>query len=338
MMGVYDMRAPVVLLCILIFIGSAGSKAAGSAGKYDADGGHTVSIETLSVPSVSGSFATTAFIPSGRGPFPVVILSSGFLQRGDAYAPYARRLASWGIITLLRDDPSILSELGQKADLGESHPDRIDKSTLTGQINATGMTNWIALDLLHEFDWLTGTANTDPASPLYRKVDRDHIGLAGHSYGGQAALLAGEHLRKRIKGVFGLDPVDLPLGPQARDNLATIGVPVVFLGETTDSSFASCAPSWSNYQMLYRYAATGTVMITAVGADHTMFEDPANCSLCWLCSKGPADGAEILRYSVRYLTAFFARELLKDRRVGSKFEGAGAAEDVNAARIEISVK
>jgi len=94
------------------------------------------------------------------------------------------------------------------------------------------MTNRIASDLLYEFDWLVGAANKDPASSLYRKVDGDHIGLAGHSYGGQAALLAGEHLHKRIKGVFGLDPVDLPLGPQARDNLASIGVPVVFLGET----------------------------------------------------------------------------------------------------------
>ena len=338
MLGVYDMRALIVLLCILIFIGSAGSKAAGGAGKYDADGRQRVSIETLSVPSGNGPFATAAYIPGGRGPFPVVILSSGFLQKGAAYAPYARRLASWGIITLLRDDPTILSDLGQKADLRESRPDSIDKPTLTDQINATGMTNRIASDLLYEFDWLAGAANKDPASPLYRKVDGDHIGLAGHSYGGQAALLAGEHLHKRIKGVFGLDPVDLPLGPQARDNLANIGVPVVFLGETTDSSFASCAPSWSNYQMLYRYAASDAVMITAVGADHTMFEDPANCSLCWMCLKGLADGSEVLGYSVRYLTAFFARELLKDRRVGSKFEGAGAAGDVNAGRIEISMK
>ena len=282
MLGVYDMRAPIVLLCILILIGSAGSKAADGTGKYDADGRHRVSIETLSVPSGNGPFTTTAYIPSGRGPFPLVILSSGFLQKGDAYAPYARRLASWGIITLLRDDPSILSDLGQKVDLRESYPDSIDKPTLTDQINATGMTNRIASDLLYEFDWLVGAANKDPASSLYRKVDGDHIGLAGHSYGAQAALLAGEHLHKRIKGVFGLDPVDLPVGPQARDNLASIGVPVVFLGETTDSSFASCAPSWSNYQMLYRYAASGAVMITAVGADHTMFEDPANCSLCWL--------------------------------------------------------
>ncbi len=337
MLGVYDMRAPIVLLCISILFGCAGSKAAGGAGKYDADGRRTVRIETLSVPSANGSFATTAYIPNGRGPFPVVILSSGFLQKGDAYAPYARRLASWGIIALLRDDPSILSDLGQTVELRESHPNRIHKSILADQIHATG-TNRIASDLLYEFEWLVGAASKDPASPLYRKVDRDHIGLAGHSYGGQAALLAGEQLRKRIKGVFALDPVDLPLGPQARDNLAKIGVPVVFLGETTNSSFVSCAPSWHNYQMLYHHAASGAVMITAVGADHTMFEDPANCSLCWLCLKGPADGSRVLAYSVRYLTAFFARELLNDRRVGVAFEGAGSAADVGAGQIEISVK
>ena len=157
---------------------------------------------------------------------------------------------------------------------------------------------------MYEFDWLVGAANKDPASSLYRKVDGDHIGLAGHSYGGQAALLAGEHLHKRIKGVFGLDPVDLPLGPQARDNLASIGVPVVFLGETTDSSFASFAPSWSNYQMLYRYAASG--------ADHTMLKI-RQLLLCWRL-QGQADGLR-LAYAIRYLTAFFARELLNHRRV-----------------------
>jgi dienelactone hydrolase len=332
------MRTSIVSLCVLILFGGAGSKAAGGVGKYDADGRRTVRIETLNVPSPYGSFAATAFIPGGRGPFPVVILSSGFLQKGAAYAPYARRLASWGIVAVLRDDPTILSDLAQTADLTDSHPGRAYKPALAKEIGAAGVANRIASDLLYEFEWLAGAAGADPASPLYRKVDRDRIGLAGHSYGGQAALLAGERLRKRIKGVFALDPVDLPLGPQARDTLANIGVPVVLLGETTNSAIVSCAPSRYNYQMLFRHAASGAAMITAVGADHTMFEDPANCSLCFLCVEGRADASEVLRYSVRYLTAFFARELLKDRSVGGKFEGAGAPGDVAAGRIEISVK
>ena len=48
-----------------------------------------------------------------------------------------------------------------------------------------------------------------------------------------------------------------------------------------------------------------------------------------ICCDQPA-----LEYAVRYLMASFARELLNHRRVGSEFEGAGAAEDFNARRIE----
>lgn len=327
------MRALIVLVCMCIMAGGHGLAAASRTGKYDADGRYPVNIVTLRVPSGNGSFVATAYIPGGRGPFPVVIFSSGFLQKGDAYAPYARRLASWGMIALLRDDPDILSDLGRGIDLQAG-----SKPANAGGRNDAAATNGLVSDLMSEVDWLQREASNDPASPLYRKVERDRIGLAGHSHGAQAALLAAEQLRKRIKGVFALDPVDLPLGPQARYGLANLGVPAVLLGETTNSSPLSCAPSWHNYQMLYRYAASGTVMMTAMGADHTMFEDAAFCSFCWLCSKGTADAPEVLAYSVRYLTAFFARELLKDERVGARFEGAGAQADVEAGRIEISVK
>jgi dienelactone hydrolase len=336
--GKDGMRAALFLLCISIILGGAGANAADGGGKYGADGPLAVRIETLSAPSPYGAFAATAFIPAGRGPFPVVILSSGFMQKGAAYAPYARRLASWGIIALLRDDPTLLSDLGQAAGLGEGHRSIIRTPAPTRDVNAAGLTNRLASDLLYEVEWLAGPARTDPASPLYRKIDRNRIGLAGHSYGGQASLLAAARLRGRIKGVFGIDPVDPPLGSQARDTLTKIGAPVVLLGETENAWLLSCAPSWFNYQMLYRYAPSGATMITAAGADHTMFEDPANCSFCFLCLPGTADASEVLRYSVRYLAAFFARELLADRSVGARFEGAGAAEDVKTGRIEMSVK
>ena len=59
---------------------------------------NAVEIVSLSVPSPNGAFTTTAYIPSGSGPFPVVIFSPGFFQKGIAYAPYAKRVGSWGII------------------------------------------------------------------------------------------------------------------------------------------------------------------------------------------------------------------------------------------------
>jgi hypothetical protein len=150
-------------------------------------------------------------------------------------------------------------------------------------------------------------------------------------------LLAAEGLPGRIRGVFGLDPVDMTFGiPKAGAKLANIGIPVAFIGETVDRF--SCAPAWYNYQMLYNAAASPAVAITALDADHTMFQDPANCNFCGVCTQGTANPATVLGYSVRYLTAFFARELLGDTSVGAAFEGAGAPADVKAGLIETASK
>ncbi len=204
-------------------------------------------------------------------------------------------------------------------------------------VKTGAMADHMALDVAYEvMTWLPAT-NADPGSALYGKVDTKRVGLAGHSSGARIALVVGEALPGLIKGVFGLDPVDLSARAPARPKLASIGIPVAFIGETTNRF--SCAPGWFNYQAVYRAAGSPAVAITAINADHTMFEDPANCSRCWLCKPaGTADASRIFAYSVRYLTAFFARELLGDLSVGSAFEGAGATADVNAGLIEISSK
>ena len=118
------------------------------------------------------------------------------------------------------------------------------------------------------------------------------IGLAGHSRGGQTALLAGESLVGKIQGVFGLDPVDTSRWrPEASTNIAAIGVPLAFIGETTDSTGIlgmPCAPADVDFLVLYGDAASPAVAITALNADHTMFEDPADCRFCTLCTAGTA--------------------------------------------------
>jgi dienelactone hydrolase len=320
------MRVLVVSLCILGLISNAWAEAAENIGPYGSDGSNSVEILSLSVPSPNGAFTTTAYIPSSSGPFPVVIFSPGFFQKGIAYAPYAKRLATWGIITLLRDDPNFFADESRSDDL--SRPDIVK----TG-----AMADHMALDVAYEVTTWLRAANADPSSALYRKVDTKRIGLAGHSSGARIALVVGEALPGLIKGVFGLDPVDLSARAPARPKLTNIGIPIAFIGETTNRF--SCAPGWFNYQTLYRAAASPAVAITAINADHTMFEDPAHCSRCWLCRPaGTADASQVLAYSVRYLTAFFARELLADVSVGGAFEGAGAAADVNAGLIEISSK
>jgi dienelactone hydrolase len=296
---------------------TTGDGAAADVGPYGSNGPHTSTTSAFSVTSSTDTFTTTAYIPSGPGPFPVVLIGSGFQQSGVAYAPYATRLASWGVVAFLRDDPGVLSSV--------TVPD------LASDISYM-VTTWLA------------STNTDSKSALYGKLDTTKIGLTGHSRGGQTSLLAGEGGAKgKILGVFGLDPDDTETNNvEARTNIATIGVPIAFIGETTDSTGGvggqPCAPAADNYQMLYEAASSPIVAITAVNADHTMFEDQSHCSFCTLCTAGTASKALVLATSVRYLTAFFARELLGDTTVGAAFQGAGIAADEAAGVVTAESK
>jgi len=286
--------------------------ASGGPGVYGSDGPNPVGTATVQVPGPSGTFSVTAYYPMSPGAHPVVILSSGFFQTGLGYAPYAKRLASWGIVTFTRDDPG----------LGETAPS-------------------IAADVAYMVTtWLPAAAG-DASTPAFGAVDTMRIGLAGHSRGGQVALLAAEGgALGHVRGVFGLDPVDTSTNgsPEARTQIAAIGVPLAFVGETTDSASSGCAPATDNYQVLYQAAVSPAVAITAMNADHTMFEDPSNCSFCTLCTAGTATAAQVLAYSVRYLAAFFARELLGDSSVGAAFQGAGAGQDVAAGLVQVVSK
>lgn len=291
---------------------AAGDAAAGGYGPYGGDGPASVTTAMLQVPAPNGTFTTTAYIPGSQGAHPVVILSSGFFQTAAAYAPYAHRLASWGMLTLLRDDPN----------LAEQTPNIADDVAYT-------VTTWLS------------ATNGDASSALHGQIDTTKIGLAGHSRGGQIALLAAEGgAHGLVRGVFGLDPVDTSMSgsPQARTQIASIGVPLAFIGETTDSSAQGCAPATDNYQVLYAAAVSPAVAITAIDADHTMFEDPTQCSFCSACTAGTANAAQVLAYAERYLTAFFARELEGDATVGPAFAGAGANQDVAAGLTQIVSK
>jgi dienelactone hydrolase len=286
--------------------------AMGGMGVYGSDGPDSVGTATVQVPAPNGTFSSTAYYPMSPGAHPVVILSSGFFQTALGYAPYAKRMASWGIVTFTRDDPG----------LNETAPS-------------------IAADVAYMVATWLPAVEADASPPAFGTVDTTHVGLAGHSRGGQVALLAAEggalgHLR----GVFGLDPVDTSTSgsPEARTQIATIGVPLAFVGETTDSAASGCAPATDNYQVLYQAAVSPAVAITAVNADHTMFEDPSNCTFCTLCTAGTANAATVLAYSVRYMTAFFARELLGDASVGAAFQGAGANQDVAAGLVQLVSK
>jgi hypothetical protein len=154
-------------------------------------------------------------------------------------------------------------------------------------------------------------------------------------------LLVAEHeLAGKVVAWFGLDPVDnqfgMVPGAFARTDLPDIGIPTTFLGASVTSN---CAPAADSYPTLYPLAPSPSVLIVGEGAGHTQLESPDACTACTICTpEGTADPKVVLAYAIRYMTAFFARELLDDASVGATFDGAGGPEDVAAGLVTISSK
>jgi hypothetical protein len=250
----------------------------------------------------ASSFNVTVYMPSTPGRHPVVSHSCGSQQTAAGYVPYGQRLASYGIAMVLTDDAGVLTNTS---------------------------------DIVPNAVYVVGTwlPATFPDS-----IDVTKVGLSGHSRGGAVSLLAAEGgLKGKVVAWFGLDPVDNEFGmaprQYARTSLSMIGIPTGFLGAEVTSN---CAPAADNYRTLYPLAPSPSVLVTGLGAGHTQLEVPSACSACSICSpSGTADGGVVLAYSVRYFTAFFARELLGDAQVGAHFEGAGGPADVAAGRVTI---
>jgi hypothetical protein len=277
-------------------------------GSYGSDGPNTVTTFTAQVTNGSSSFTEHIYLPSSAGPHPVVLIEPGLQQGASGYDSYGHRLATWGVLTLIRDDPGVL----------------VNSSSVSGDLVYVATT------------WLPAQ-NADASSMLHGAVDVALVGLVGHSRGGQATLMAIEGgLAGKVKAWFGIDPVDNPQTGGAIQSLASIGIPSCFLGASVTTS---CSPASENYDVLYKVAPSPSAEIVALNASHTQFEDQAGCVACAFCTPmGTAPNATVLDYSLRYLTAFFARELLGDASVGAAFQGAGAAADVAGGLVTITTK
>jgi pimeloyl-ACP methyl ester carboxylesterase len=270
-------------------------------------------VTTVSVMVASGphNYSMDAYLPSTAGARPVVVLAPGTQQPGKAYQVYGQRLASYGIVTLIRDDPGVLTN-----------------------------TRDVVADLEYLVDTWLAAENARAGSMLLGRLDTTKVGLAGHSRGGKASIMVAAMAPKGdVKAWVGLDPTDaefMPSGLSARAAIGSVGMPTLFLGAQVVSN---CAPAAGNYQMLFDASSAPSVALTLVGAGHIQLEEASACAACSFCSPdGTADAAATLARAVHYLTALFARELLGDASVGPGLDGAGLAVDVAAGAITRSMK
>lgn len=117
--------------------------------------------------------------PDGSGPFPLVLIVHGNHEMQDfsdpGYAYLGELLASQGFIMVSVDENFLNSAMD----------DMINPLKRRGgaENDARG---WMLLE--HLAQWRTW--NADPKNPLYGKVDMDHVGIVGHSRGGEAVAVA----------------------------------------------------------------------------------------------------------------------------------------------------
>jgi hypothetical protein len=278
---------------------------------YGTNGPVSYTTAALPVTNGSDSFTVNVWVPSTSGTHPVVSFSPGLEQPSAGYTPYATRLASWGFVVLMRDDPGIL---------------------------VSGDT--VASDLAYTVGTWLPAQSAMSGSALYGKADLTHVGLAGHSRGGQTTLVAAEGgLLGKVEAWVGLDPVNTAYsaGTAPAANLPSIGIPTFYIGAGIATN---CAPVGDDYQTLYAVSPSPSIAMTVAGAAHPQFEDVGDCSACVLvCSPaGTANSQTVLDDAIRYLTAYFARELLGDSSVGALFQGAGAPVDEASGAITIESK
>jgi hypothetical protein len=292
-------------------MGDASSPPSGDGGTgYGSDGPVGYAMTSMSVTSSLDSFTVNVWVPKPSGPHPVVSFSPGLVQPSSGYFIYATRLASWGFVVLMRDDPGLLTS----------------GDTVASDISYTVGT------------WLPAQ-NTTSGSPLFGKADLSHVGLTGHSRGGQATLDAAEQgLHGKVEAWVGLDPVNTAYvsGTAPSTNLPSIGIPTLYLGAGVATN---CAPAGDNFQTLYGVSPSPSIEITVANASHTQFENLGGSAGGVICSPlGTANQQTVLDLALKYLTAFFAMELLGDSSVGSLLQGEGVAADEAAGLITLVSK
>jgi hypothetical protein len=291
--------------------GDASPPPSGDGGSgYGNDGPVAYAMTSLPVTSSLDSFTVNVWIPAPSGPHPVVSFSPGLVQPSAGYFVYAQRLASWGFVVLMRDDPGLLTS-------GDT----------------------VASDIAYTVGTWLPAQNTTSSSPLFGKADLSHVGLAGHSRGGQATLDAAEEgLHGKVGAWVGLDPVNTAYvaGTAPSTNLPTIGIPTLYLGAGVATN---CAPAGDNYQTLYAVSPSPSIAITVANASHTQFENVGGSAGGLICSPlGTANTQTVIDLALKYLTAFFALDLLGDSSVGPQFKGEGVAADEAAGLITLVSK
>ena len=236
-----------------------------------------------------------AWIPKGGihigldSPFPLAIITPGFLISSDQYTSYAERLASWGYVVVMYD-------MTQQA------------------LDPTTDLSCVALleDLI---EWCR------TSYPLGKLCDTENIFLMGHSRGAKISTLVASQ-DPRVKALYLIDPVDVtvytPLSPEypsASEALShskvNSNLPVAIIG---GGHGGDCAPSDSSFDTFFRAARGPTWEAIVRDAGHLQFLDARNATAMGLVCQASSDVTDMQVEDVAHTMAVTWAETMVKRK------------------------
>lgn len=131
--------------------------------------------------------------PDAKGPFPVIVFSHGFGAGKEAFGPVSQHWASHGYVCIhpqhadARTGAKATDTGNEKTDKGTLR-DRLGQGGLGGLNSPEKLADRVA-DVTAVLDALDQIEKEIPA--LKGRLDRDRIGVGGHSYGACVSMLVG---------------------------------------------------------------------------------------------------------------------------------------------------
>ena len=256
----------------LTFITVLGGMSAGQVARAEVDysaPGPEAFTTTDFANGTAGSLGGKLVVPNRAGTYPLLVNTHGFSGNAAQQIGWGEHFASYGFVAVV---PSMAGGLP---------PDHKGNGDIIR-----------ALALLF--------SDSSYASPAQGKVDRERIGLSGHSAGGLQTTFAAALMKPRATVLF--DPVDYQM--TGRPVYATLCSPV--MGIFAEPGSCNTQAEWSTFK---NTSIGPQIFLDVIGSNHC---DPINPPMagCDLFCGGVSSAQNQANYS-RYATAFFLA-MLKD--------------------------